>query len=223
MIHSPLPPPLRPLLIPQSLSTLGPPAAPSRRSPFAPSIASSQSSAEDLEIGRVENFSLFADDEWLPPFASQISSLIDLDITPPSTVSTPLSQTQFNARPQRNVHLPARFVSAESSAFSLPSQSCDAPVPLLQSLTLACNLAQPRLPQTDRESKLPANLAPVRKKARVLVSITSGAIGLAVMVTIASRTVSATRQTVSRSRFEPQTIALSRVEYHSRKFSRFAR
>ena len=161
LIHPPLPPPLRPPLIQQSPSRLGPPAAPSRRRPFAPSIVSSQSSAEDLEIGRVENLRLFADDEWLPPSASQIPSLIDLDLTPPPAVSTPLSQTQLTARPKRNVCPPVRFASAESSSV-LPSQSL-APAP---------NSAQPRLPRAD----LPSHLAPVRKKAQVLVPITSGAI-----------------------------------------------
>ena len=38
----------------------------------------------------------------------------------------------------------------------------------------------------------------------------------AVMVAIASRTVSATRRTVSRNRQETQTVASSRVDYHSR-------
>ena len=118
LIHPPLPPPLRPPLIPQSASTLGPTAAPSRPRPFTPSIASFQSSAKVFEIGRVENLRLFADDEWLPPSVSQSPSLIDLDVTPPPAVSTPMSQRQPTARPQRNVCLPARFASAESSAVS---------------------------------------------------------------------------------------------------------
>ena len=162
LIHQPLPPPLRPPLIPQSAPTLGPPAEPSRRRPFAPLIASSQSSAEVFEIGRVENLCLFADDEWLPLAASQIPSLIDLDLTPPPAVSTPLPQTQLTARSKRNVRPPVRFASAESSAVFLPSQS----------LATALNSAQPCAPRADFLS----HLAPVRKKARVHVPITSGAI-----------------------------------------------
>ena len=137
-----------------------------------PNTLNAESSAEDLEIGRVENLRLFADYEWLPPSTSQIPSLIDLDLTPPPALSTPLSQTQLTARPQRNVRLPARFVSAESSAVPLPSQSSVAPVPLSQSLAHAPNSAQPRPPRAD----LPSHLAPVGKKALVLVAITSGAI-----------------------------------------------
>ena len=118
-----------------------------------PNTLNAKSSAKDLEIGRVENLRLFADDEWLPPSASQIPSLIDFDLTPPTAVSTSLSQMQLNARPQRNVCPTARFVSAESSAVPLPSQSSIAPVPLLQSLAPDPDSAQPRLPQTDRKSE----------------------------------------------------------------------
>ena len=60
-----------------------------------PNALNAESSAEDLEVGCVENLRLFADDEWLPPSASQIPSLIDLDLTPPPAVSSPLSQTQL--------------------------------------------------------------------------------------------------------------------------------
>ena len=88
------------------------------------STLNAESSAEELEIGRVKNLRLFADDEWLPPSASQIPYLIYLDLTPPPAVSTPLLQTQLTARPQRNVRLPARFVSTESSTVPLPSLSC---------------------------------------------------------------------------------------------------
>ena len=172
LIHPPLPKPLRPPFIPQSASTLGPPTAPSRRRIFAPSIASSQLSAENLKIGRVENLRFFADDEWLPLSVSQIPSLIDLDIIPPPALSTPLSQTQLTARPQRNVRLPSRFVSAESSAVPLPSQSSVAPVPLSQSFAPSPNSAQLRPPRAD----LPPHLAQVRMKTRVLVPITSGAV-----------------------------------------------
>ena len=64
-----------------------------------PNTQNAESSGEDFEIGRVENLRLFADDEWLPPSASQISSHTDLDITPPFAISTPLPQTQITARP----------------------------------------------------------------------------------------------------------------------------
>ena len=127
-----------------------------------PNTLNAESSAENLDIGRVENLRLFANDEWLPPSALQIPSLIDLDLTPPPAVSTPLSQTQLTTRPQRNVRPPARFASVESSVVRLPSQSL-APAP---------NSAQPRPPRAD----LPSHLAPVRKKARILLPITSGAI-----------------------------------------------
>ena len=135
---------------------------------------------------------------------------MDLDLIPPPAVSTPLSQTQPTAHPQSYVRLPARFVSAKSSAVPLPSQSSVTPMPLSQSLTPALNLVQPSLPRTDREFELPAHIAPVWKKARVLVPIKSGA--------IASRTVSATRRTVSRSRLELQTVASSRYEDYCCKF-----
>ena len=69
---------------------------------------------------------------------------------------------QLTARPKRNVRPPVRFASAESSAVLLPSQS----------LAFAPNSAQPRLPRAN----LPSYLAPVRKKARVPVPITSGVI-----------------------------------------------
>ena len=49
-------------------------------------------------------------------------------------------------------------------------------VPLSKSLAPVLNPAQPRLPRTDRESELPLRLAPVRKKAPILVLITSAAI-----------------------------------------------
>ena len=137
-----------------------------------PNTLNAESSAEDLKIGRVENLRLFVDDEWLPPSASQISSLIDFDLTPPPAVSTPLSQTQLTARPQRNVRFPAPFASAESSTVPLPSQSSVAPVPLSQSLAPAPNSAQPRPPRAN----LPPHLETVRKKTRVLVPITSGAV-----------------------------------------------
>ena len=141
-----------------------------------PNTQNLESSAENIEIGRVENLRLFADDEWLPPSASQIPSFTDLDLTPPFAISTPLSQTQFTARFQRNVLLPARLVSADSSAAFLPSKSRVAPVPLSQSLVRALNPAQPRLSRAEGESELPSQLAPVRKKARVFVPITRGAI-----------------------------------------------
>ena len=115
---------------------------------------------------------VFADDEWLPPSASKIPSIIDLYLTPPPVVSTPLSQTQLTACPQRKVRLPARFASVDSSAVPLPSQSSVAFVPLSQSLSPAPNSAQPRPPRAD----LPPDHAPVRKITRVLVPITSGAI-----------------------------------------------
>ena len=127
-----------------------------------PNTLNAESSAEELEIGRFKNLRLFADDEWLPSSESQIPSLIDLDLTPPPAVSTPLSQTQLNARPKRNVRPFVRFASAESSAVPLPSQS----------LATAHNSAQPR----PLRANLPSHLAPVRKKARVFVTITSGAI-----------------------------------------------
>ena len=141
-----------------------------------PNTLNAESSAEDLDIIRVENLRLFADDEWLAPSASQILSCIGLDLTPPPAVSTPLLQTTLTARSQRNVRLPARFVSVQSSAVPMPSQSSVAPVPLSQSLTPDFNPAQPGLPRTDRKSELHAHLAQVRKKARVFVPITSGAI-----------------------------------------------
>ena len=124
-------------------STLSRPEVPLQDEPPAtlPNALNAESSAEDLEIGHVDNLRLFADDEWLPPSASQIPSLIDLDLTPPHAVSTPLSQTKPTARPQRNVRLPVRFASAESSAVPLPSQSSVAPVPLSQSLAPAPNSA----------------------------------------------------------------------------------
>ena len=106
-----------------------------------PNTQNAESSDEDLEIGRVENLHLLADDEWLPLSASQIPFLTYLDFTSPFAISTPLSQTQITARPQRNVRLPARFAPAESSAVHLPSQSSVAPVPLSQSLAYALNLA----------------------------------------------------------------------------------
>ena len=81
-----------------------------------PPSASSQSSARDLKIGRIKNLRYIADNKWLPPSASQISSLIDLDSTPPAAVSTPLLQTQLTARFQRNFRFLARFASSESSA-----------------------------------------------------------------------------------------------------------
>ena len=34
-----------------------------------PNTLNAESSADDLEIGRVENLLLFAEDEWLPPSA----------------------------------------------------------------------------------------------------------------------------------------------------------
>ena len=114
-----------------------------------PNTQNAESSAEDLEIGRVENLRLFADDEWLPPSASQIPSLTDLDVTPPFGVSIPLSRMQLTVCPQRNVCLCARFAFAESSAVPLPSQSSVASVPLSQSLAPAINLSSPRLPRID--------------------------------------------------------------------------
>ena len=54
-----------------------------------------ESSVEKIQIGRVENLRLFAEEQWLPPSASQIPSLIDLEITSPPAVSTPLSQKQL--------------------------------------------------------------------------------------------------------------------------------
>ena len=65
-------------------------------------------------IGRVEYLCLFTDDEWPPFSALQILSLIDLNLTPPPAVRTPLSQTQFTARPQRNDRPPARFAFCPS-------------------------------------------------------------------------------------------------------------
>ena len=137
-----------------------------------PNTQNAELSAEDLEIGRVENLRLFADEKWLPPSASQIPSLTDLNLTPPPAVRTPLSQTKLTARPQRNVRLSARFVSAESSADPQPSQSSVAPMPLSQSLAPVLNSAQHHLPRAD----LPSHLAPVRKKSRVFVPITSGSV-----------------------------------------------
>ena len=155
-------------------SNLSRPEVPLKAEPSAklPNTQNAESSADDMEIGRVVNLRLFADDEWSPPSASQIPSLTDRDLTPPPVVSTPLSQKQLTARPQRNVRLPASFVSAESSAASLPSQSSVTHVPLSQSLAPAPNPAQPRLSRAD----LPPQLAPVGKKARVFVQITSGAV-----------------------------------------------
>ena len=152
-------------------STLSRPEIPLHAEPPAepPNIQNAESSAEDLEISRVENLCLLADGEWLPFSASQIPSLTDLDLTPPPSV--------FHCRRRNSLlRLSARFVSAESSAAPLPSQSSVAPVPLSQSLALALNLGSPRLPRTDGESEIPLHLAPVRKKSRVLVPITSGAI-----------------------------------------------
>ena len=82
-------------------STLSRPEVPLQAEPFAeqPNTHNAESSREDFEIGRVENLRLFADDEWLPPSASQIPSLTDLDLTSPFAISTPLSQTQITARP----------------------------------------------------------------------------------------------------------------------------
>ena len=62
--------------------------------PFAnlPNTQNAESSGEDLEIGRVENIRLFSDNEWMPFSASQIPSLTDFDFTPPTVVSTLLSQ-----------------------------------------------------------------------------------------------------------------------------------
>ena len=99
-------------------STLSRPEIPLHAEPpdEPPNTQNAESSAEDLEIGRVENLRLFADDEWLPPSASQIPFYTDLDLTPPFAVSTPLSQTQLTSCPQRNVRFPARFASAESTA-----------------------------------------------------------------------------------------------------------
>ena len=58
--------------------------------PFAElkNTLNAESSAKHLEIGRVENLRMFADDVWLPSSASQIPFLIDLDLTPPFVVST---------------------------------------------------------------------------------------------------------------------------------------
>ena len=95
---------------------------------------------------------------------------------PPPAVSTPRWQTQRIARRQRNVRLLSRFVSAVSSAAPLPSQTSVAPVPLSESLAPVLNPTQPCLPQTDRKSELSLHLAPLRKKARDFVPITSGAI-----------------------------------------------
>ena len=57
-----------------------PPAEPSN-------TQNAESSAENFEIGRVENLRLFADDEWVPPSASQIPLLTNLDLTPPPPLS----------------------------------------------------------------------------------------------------------------------------------------
>ena len=82
-------------------STMSRPEVPLQAEPPVepPNTQNAEASDEDLEIGRVENLRLFADDEWLPPSASQIPFLTDLDLTPPFAISTPLSQTQITARP----------------------------------------------------------------------------------------------------------------------------
>ena len=66
-------------------STLSQPEVPLQVEPLAdlPSTQNTDSSAKDLEVGRIENPRLFADDEWLPFSASQILSLTVLDFTPP--------------------------------------------------------------------------------------------------------------------------------------------
>ena len=155
-------------------STLSRPEVPLQAEPPAelPNTLNAESGSEEFEIGRVENLRLFADDEWLPPSASQIPFLIDLDLTLPPVVSTPMSQSQLTACTQRNVCLLARSASAESSAVPLQSQSSVTFVPLSQSLAPAPNSAQPRPPRAD----LPPHFAPVRQKTRVIVPITSGAI-----------------------------------------------
>ena len=130
-----------------------------------PSTQNAKLSAENLEIGRVENLRLLDDDEWLHPFASQIPSLTDLDLTPHSAVSIALSQALLTARHQRNVRIPARFASADLSAALLPSQSYVAPVPLTQQLAPAINSAQTCLPRADRKFELPSHFAQVRKIA----------------------------------------------------------
>ena len=104
-------------------STLSRPEVPLQAEPppaELPNTLNAESSAEDLEIARVENLRLFADDEWLPPSASQIPSLIDLDLSRPPAVSTPLSHTPLTARPKRNVRPLVSFASAEWSAVLLP-------------------------------------------------------------------------------------------------------
>ena len=83
------------------VSTLSRPKVSLQAKPLAklPNTQNAESNAENLEIDRVENIRLFADDDWLPPSASQIPFLSDIDLTPFPAVNTPLSHTQLNARP----------------------------------------------------------------------------------------------------------------------------
>ena len=130
------------------------------------------SSVENFESGRVENLRLFADDEWLSPSASQISSLTDLDLT-----TTTLSVLHCR---RQNLLLVPSVMSDFLHVSCLQSR-----VPLFcrysrVSLPFRCssrshqhfNFAQLRLDRAD----VPSHLAQVRKKARILVLITSGSV-----------------------------------------------
>ena len=67
------------------VSTLSQPEVPQPVDPLTDSQNSQrlELTAEDSEIGRVDNLQLFADDELLPPASSQPPSLLDLELTPP--------------------------------------------------------------------------------------------------------------------------------------------
>ena len=128
---------------------------------------------------------MVADDQWLPPSASQILSPTDLDLIPFPAISTPLSHTQRIARAPVKCPTPCtfhihriecRFYAVIVECHPLPSQSSVAPVPLSNSLAPALNPVQLSLPRTDRESELSSHLLPVRMKARIHFPITSGAI-----------------------------------------------
>ena len=123
-----------------------------------PITLNAKSNAENIEIGCVENLHLFADDELLPPSASLIPSLTVLDLIPPPVDSTPLSQTQLTARPERNVRLPARFASAESSAFP-HAVTIDCRSRAAVTVARTCSKPCPATPSSNR-SRIRVTFAP---------------------------------------------------------------
>ena len=85
----------------------------------ASKFAYSEPIGEYSKIGRIDNLHLFDDSEWLPLADSQLSSLLDLDLTPPPSLRALQSQRPSNVRSQRRKQVPSRVASTHLSTATL--------------------------------------------------------------------------------------------------------